>query len=141
MCQYTHTWKNPACHEKTKAFQQRAFSILGGNDRIVWKFNMSGEFSASSTYRVLVNENQHDMAQSWSPTLWKRLWCLKLPCKMIIFLWKICNDYLMVRTTLHRRISQIPSICPICSKKDETLEHFFLLCPIARTHKNRAFGL
>ena len=84
-CVNTHTWKTPACHEEIKAFQQRAFSILGGNDRIVWKFNMLGEFSASSTYRVLVNENQHDMAQSWSPTLWKRLWRLKLPFKMIIF--------------------------------------------------------
>ena len=38
----------------------------------------------------------------------------------------------MVRTALHKRISQIPSICPNCLKEEETLEHLFLLCPLAR---------
>ena len=38
----------------------------------------------------------------------------------------------MVRTVLHMRIPQISPVCPICSKEDETLEHHFLLCPIAR---------
>ena len=61
MCQYTHTWKTPASHEETMALQQRAFSILGGNDRIVWKFNMSGEFFVSFAYWVLTNENQCDI--------------------------------------------------------------------------------
>ena len=51
---------------------------------------------------------------------------------MIVFLWKICNDCLMVRTTLHKGIPQIPSICPIYLKEDETLEHLYLLCPLAR---------
>ena len=61
MCQHTHIWKTPTCHEETMVLQQKAFSILGGNDRIVWKFNMSGEFSVSSTYWVLTNENQCDI--------------------------------------------------------------------------------
>ena len=100
MFQYAHTWKTPASHEETMALHQRAFSIWEGNDRIVQKYNMSGEFSVGSAYWVLTNKNRREM----NPEVWKRLWRLNIPYKMIVFLWKLYDDCLMVQTSLHKRI-------------------------------------
>ena len=110
MCQISHTWKINNQNmdllnvEDISILNQRAFSILGGDDRIVWKYNSNGEFCVSSAYWVLIKDKEEVVRHPWALELWKRLWSLYLPFKFIIFLWKICQNCLPVRANLHRRI-------------------------------------
>ncbi|XWS30075.1 hypothetical protein CRYUN_Cryun24cG0087200 [Craigia yunnanensis] len=80
----------------------------------------------------MAKENKEADKIRWSPKVWKSLWSLKLPLKMIIFLWKICSNSLPVPFVLHRFIPNISPLCPLCPKEDETLEHLFVKCPMAR---------
>ena len=64
--------------------------------------------------------------------IWKRLWSLKIPCKIINFLWKICTNCLPVRTELHKTIFGISPLCHFCDEANETVEHLFLLCLMAK---------
>ena len=91
ICPLSHNWKFSSLNPKhlsgvSRILQHRAFSILGGQDRIVWKFNSNGNFSVNSAYWTLVNENLIPNSKRWHPKIWKALWSLKLPFKMIIFL-------------------------------------------------------
>ena len=119
-------------HEGILLLKQWAYSVLGRHDKFVWKFNSNGEYFISSAYHTLVNEQHHDTIHGWFLGLWKRLWCLRLSYKIIIFLWKICTNSLPIRTELHKRIPQIPPTCPLCQLHDETMKHLSLEYSMSR---------
>ena len=110
----------------------RTFSISGDQDKTVWKFNDNGDYTVSSTYWLLFNEHHEENPSGWKSCFWKRLWSFKLPYKLIIFIWKICSNCLPVRSELHKRVQGISPHCHFCNKEEETIEHLFLLCPMAR---------
>ena len=58
--------------KRNPGFNREPFSIFGGEDKIVWKYNPNGEFSVSSAYWTLFNEMQTDDPQAWTPGLWKK---------------------------------------------------------------------
>ena len=51
---------------------------------------------------------------------------------MIIFVWKICINCLPVRYELHKRMPDISPLCHFYNEANETIEHLFLLCPLAK---------
>ena len=106
----------------------KAFSMHGGQDKWVRKFNHNGDFSVKLAYQVLLTENSLANDHTFAPKVWNRLWSFKLPFKLIIFMWKLCNDYLPTKVKFHKRIGSIFPLCPIYLH----LEHLFLLCPLAR---------
>ena len=131
-CVNTHTWKTLACHEEIKAFQQRAFS---GNDRIFWKFNMSGEFSVSllalliGCWLMRINGIWLRVGVQLYGKGYSVLNCLS---RWLFFFGKFAMIVLWFEQYFTWEFHRFHLFCPICSKEDETLEHLFLLCPIAR---------
>ena len=137
ICSITHTWNtkkmNPPIDPNINSvILRKAFSIYGGQAKFVWRFKHDGNYSVKLAYHILANNHSSIRSQSFSAKVWERLWSLKIPFKLIIFLCKICNDCLPTRVELHKRIQNISPSCPICQQENESLEHLFFLCPLAR---------
>lgn len=60
---------------------------------------------------------------------WKAIWNAKVPERIKEFTWKIKHNAIATRGNLALKRIATDSICPICEKAEETLEHLFLLCP------------
>ena len=138
VCPLTHTWKSYQAlsnlnHDELRILQHRAFSIFGGQDKIVWKFNNNGDYTMSSAYWIFFNENHKEAHSVWNSCIWKRLWSLNLLFKLVIFLWKFCTKCLPIRSELHKRVLGISLLCNFCNEENETMEHLFFLCLVVRT--------
>jgi hypothetical protein len=108
---------------------QRMYAIVSPNtdngiDMLVWPGNRMGEFTVSSAYSMLVN-NQMD----GNTTRWKRIWKLGVIERIRVFVWQIAHDRLLTKHKLARW--QLGSAyCDNCYF-DETIIHALRDCPIA----------
>jgi hypothetical protein len=65
------------------------------------------------------------------PNLNKRLWKLKVPLKIKIFLWYMRRGVILTKDNLAKRNWQGSVRCCFCHN-DETIQHLFFKCPFAR---------
>lgn len=75
-----------------------------------------------------VQNRNHDFPQE----VWTLIWKVKLPVKIITFVWKVLHDSIPVIPTLKNIGIPTPSTCPFCKIDDESISHLFLYCPFAR---------
>jgi hypothetical protein len=66
------------------------------------------------------------------PNLNKRLWKLKVPLKIKIFLWYLRRGVVLTKDNLAKCNWQGSILCCFCHK-DETIQHLFFDCPLARS--------
>lgn len=64
--------------------------------------------------------------------VWKALWKLKIPAKMVIFAWKLLHNGIAVRSELARRNIQVEITCLICTQEVETIDHLLFRCDFIR---------
>ena len=60
--------------------------------------------------------------------IWKIIWKLKVPSKIQVFLWRICNGVVLVRWELWKRKVVDSLICSLCEVGVEFVEHMLLEC-------------
>jgi hypothetical protein len=83
-------------------------------DSFVWKLNTSGKFMVKSLYLDLMDDH--------TPFLRKYIWKIKVPLKIRIFMW-----------FLHQRVRNWVGSNKCCHcDKEETIQHLFIECPLAR---------
>ena len=92
-------------------------------DRVRWAFEKKGEFSVKSMYRWLAYGGVSD------PTL-KKIWRLKIPLKIRVFLWQVIHDRLPTREQILKRYGPTDGKCPLCGSS-ETLDHLMFQCATA----------
>lgn len=64
--------------------------------------------------------------------VWRRVWSIPGPPKMVHFIWRACEGSLGVQERLfHRHIRDSPN-CPICGEHQETICHAIFDCTQAR---------
>ena len=80
-------------------------------------------FSVKSHYLGLINQNV--------PNLNKRLWKLKAPLKIKIFLWYLRRGVILTKDNLAKRNWQRNQQCCFCHE-NETIQHLFLDCRFTR---------
>ncbi|KAM6574504.1 uncharacterized protein LOC115696411 [Cannabis sativa] len=79
-----------------------------------------------------IDKNNDSSTFSSNSNWWKRLWALKLPKKVKIFVWRVINDDLPTAVNLlHRKVIQ-SSACSLCNCSRETLVHALFLCTRAQ---------
>ena len=59
---------------------------------------------------------------------WHKIWQLKVPNKVQIFIWRFIHNSLPLHRTLKRRRIKTETLCPMCNKLDEDCGHLFLEC-------------
>jgi len=64
--------------------------------------------------------------------VWKSLWKVNLPMKIITFIWKLLHDSLLVLTNLIRKGIQTVNRCLTFEEGEEKMSHLFLQCPFVR---------
>lgn len=67
-----------------------------------------------------------------SHIVWRLIWKVKLPLKILTFIWKLLHDSLPVFEVLNNRGITISSKCLMCNEDEESINHLFMHCPFAR---------
>jgi len=92
-------------------------------DEFRWNLDPAGVFSVKSHYWGLISQNV--------PNVNKKLWKLKLPLKIKIFLRYIRRGIILTKDNLAKRNWQGNQQCCFCHE-NETIQHLFLDCSFAR---------
>jgi hypothetical protein len=100
-----------------------SIALSQDQDKFRWNLHPNGQFSVKSHYLALI---QNDV-----PNLNKRLWKLKTPLKIKIFLWYLRRGIVLTKDNLAKRNWQGSKVCCFCHK-DETISHLFYECRFAR---------
>ncbi|KAM0988472.1 hypothetical protein ACFX2A_012624 [Malus domestica] len=110
----------------------------GGLDRLVWHYNVNGEYSVRSGYGVAVDLMENGALgrkgrgapsdRQKNNQVWKQIWKLNVPNKIKIFIWRCCNRAVAVRHNLQRRHLRVNNVCGVCGVAEETENHLFFRC-------------
>ena len=99
-------WNNLVSHLSTIVLSQE-------RDEFKWNLDQTGIFSVKSHYLGLINQN--------TPNLNKRIWKLKAPLKIKIFLWYLRRGVILTKDNLAKRNWQGNHQCCFCHEnKNET---------------------
>ncbi|KAK3188605.1 hypothetical protein Dsin_028166 [Dipteronia sinensis] len=101
-------------------------------DSLIWHYNENGKFNVKSGYWVARNMEVHASSSnsgvSTNNSWWKKLWNLKIPLKIKIFIWKGCFDWIPTLSNLLSRKLPVEDRCPMCRTVGETTLHALWDC-------------
>lgn len=64
----------------------------GGRDEIVWSGTPSGAFTTKSAFELIAGCRSHRHEE----VLWKEIWRITGPQRVRVFLWKLCNQGILM---------------------------------------------
>lgn len=103
----------------------------GAEDQINWDKEKSGVYSVRSAYRLL-----HSQKGLWSvqdhDSLWRKIWQVNAPTKVLNFVWWALLNCLPTRSWLVLKCVPIHNVCHFCNNEEETVIHILVKCPVAR---------
>ncbi|XP_035547338.1 uncharacterized protein LOC118348889 [Juglans regia] len=110
-------------------------SCLGANDKMFWGFSKKGKFTVRSTYHAEV-QWQYERRGSTSEVRkdaeqWKNLWSMDVPGGRRHFVWNALNNALPTKSNLFKRKVTEDSLCPMCRREEEDVQHALWCCPAA----------
>ena len=106
-------------------------------DELLWRHSSSGEYKVKKAYHLLQHLDQTSAISYERPFgiphyVWKLIWKVKLPMKILSFIWKLLLDNIPLFAILNKRGITTLTRCLLCDDNDETINHLFLTCPFAR---------
>jgi ribonuclease HI len=103
-----------------------------------WHFDAKGLFLVKSAYKLAVQQRDNSTRQDASSSRkeasemgqfnWFKIWKLKVPNKVKMFMWRLAHNILPVRRNVARRGVMLDTIYPICKRLDEDCGHIFFKC-------------
>jgi len=96
-------------------------------DTATWRFEKNGNYSVRSAYRDIIN-NDPDLNQHRVTGCWNSISNLKLPPKVMNFMWRACRNCLPTKVKLHSHGVQCPMNCVVCAGPNEDISHLFFEC-------------
>lgn len=94
---------------------------------IIWSGEEKGNFSVKSCYRLLCG----DLGQQ-SGFEWTKIWKLAIPPKVKNFIWQACSRSLPIAVNLCLKRVPCPTVCNLCAKSPETVDHLLIHCEFAK---------
>lgn len=101
-------------------FLKDKLMVNGGADVPKWRFNALGIYTVKSLYKFL---NHGGILPTVIPDLWK----IKIPLKIRVFLWLVCNNKVLTRVNLVRR-GWSGSTDYVFFRKEKITRDLFLKC-------------
>ena len=102
-------------------------------DKIIWPFVPSGNYTVKSGYNFLIKENSSQATSSTNPglnqALWKNIWEASVPNKVRNFLWRVCKNAIPSKMNLVQRKILTEGTCDHCHATSETTLHTLWECP------------
>jgi hypothetical protein len=95
------------------------------DDNLIWQFTFNGIYSSQSLYKVI---SFRGVMPVFVPS---RLWDLKIPPRVHIFLWLLSKNKILTRDNLAKRQKLEVETCLFCNDK-ETVQHLFFDCVVAQ---------
>lgn len=98
-------------------------------DFVAWQLTKNGVFSVRSAYykQWEANFDENDLGlvrYSTAPhPIWRKLWSLKVPAKIKIFLWRCLHNAIPCFSVLANRHIGSISQCPVCQDGAEDISH------------------
>ena len=108
-----------------------------GNDvKLIWKHSTSGDYKVNKAYKLIHQHQSHSCTtpqntSTLAPFVWSFFWKVKLPLKILLFIWKL-HSSLPTFENLSKIGIQVTNRCLMCDEEEETTIHQFLNCPSAR---------
>jgi len=100
-----------------------------------WHFDSKGLFSVKSAYKLAVARRDAlaHMDASTSGTVsnregefqWHKIWQLKVPNKIQMFIWHLAHNNLPVKRNLAHRGIKKDTLCLVCNRLDKDCSHIF----------------
>jgi hypothetical protein len=113
-----------------------AISPRTQEDKLVWAGSKSGAFSVRSAYHLEVDRRSRVVGSSSvcasSNSSWSRIWKMKIPRSIILFLWRASNEIHPTKSNLFKRKLIPDPLCPMCGIEAETSGHALWSCEAAR---------
>ena len=95
-------------------------------DTFVWDPS-GGSYTFKTGYTTL--QEVHNQ-QDWAP--WKFIWKTESLPKIKIFIWTLLKGKILTSKNLKRKGFSGPSMCQMCLKEEETIQHLFLDCTVIK---------
>ena len=106
-------------------------------DKLFWLHNREGKYKVKSGYHLAKQlereaESQRECSKGVDVNpVWCKLWKLKLPNKIKIFMWRACHNILPTSENLVRRRVIDDSTCELCQREMESVLHVLWECNVA----------
>ncbi|KAF7844182.1 ribonuclease H [Senna tora] len=114
-------------------------SVTGVRDKLVWTGASDGTYRVKDAYNHIVAKSLPQNSPITpgingvhNSAFWKAIWKLKLPFRIIMFLWRVLNNNLSACSVLKNHHMSLEDVCLACGENGESLNHIFLHCPFAR---------
>ncbi|TXG48573.1 hypothetical protein EZV62_024448 [Acer yangbiense] len=91
----------------------------------------SGDWNAPLIYECMsmqVSEVPCSLNLGVMKAWWNSLYCMKIPLKIRIFIWRACHHLLPVMESLAGRKIQVYTTCPMCLRDPKTIVHALWGC-------------
>ncbi|KAF7844578.1 ribonuclease H [Senna tora] len=115
-------------------------SVTNVRDKLLWKGSNDGEYSVRQGYKMVLRNSSSQVSNAVSVqvpnpshrnNIWRLIWRLKLPYRIVMFMWRVLNNNLPTFSVLNRHHMPLQNICNACNQDDESLIHVFLQCNFA----------
>lgn len=108
------------------SFTGTLLALNDQEDQLVWKWSSSGDYTASSVYKLMVSGGKIQ----WN---FKKIWEATAPSKVKIFTFLLLNNRVLTHEIMHRRGISCEAKCVMCEVCDvETSHHLFFQCQNAQ---------
>ncbi|MCH98064.1 ribonuclease H protein, partial [Trifolium medium] len=111
--------------------QKIPLNLMHTNDQPIWRCSRRGIYTVRSTYYQLTQviiDNTHLRVEG----NWKKMWKMRVPQKVKLFLWRALRGCLPVRGRLIQKGVQCNNKCPHCEQTEENEWHCFFGCTTVR---------
>ncbi|KAK4416929.1 hypothetical protein Salat_2518400 [Sesamum alatum] len=110
-------------------------------DRLVWQYENNGRFTVHSRYALVMRLNEvggslgDSLGTCSHPYAWKFLWKAQVTPKIQLFMWRACQEALLVNVNWRRRGVLTQPECIQCSQEVDILHALlFAPCPARYGH-------
>ncbi|KAF4390935.1 hypothetical protein G4B88_030613 [Cannabis sativa] len=131
--------KPVAMAEKMKMLvelSKQRLTTLHTDYQLVWQRHR-GIFTVRSAYSLLQSMKPNKDIPD-SSVIWRLLWQLQLPPKVLNFLWRSSTNSLPTRFNLSTKHVPIAATCPFCLAAPETILHVLVQCSFAQSCWSKA---